>query len=107
MRPPILSRERPKTRIFRAPGFCLLWTARHARQTGMHAVARFLGMTASIGFGRISVRVRLSRLRCETRETSPTAVLSRCLSLPLGERHARQTGCVASLWNIQPEVKRD
>lgn len=27
---------------------------------------------------------------CETRETRPTAVLSRCLSLPLGERHARQ-----------------
>jgi len=26
----------------------------------------------------------------ETRETRPTEVLSRCLSLPLGERHARQ-----------------
>lgn len=89
MRPPMLSRERPKMRIFRAPAFCLFWTARHARQTGMHAVARFLGMTACIGFGRISVCVRLSRLLRETCETSASVICLVCLSHPMGERHAR------------------
>jgi hypothetical protein len=94
---PILSREGLKTRNLRTCGFCLVWIVRHARQTSMRALARFLGMTASIGSGRISVCARLSRLLHETCETSAPRDLSRCLFFPLGKRHARHEHLVVVL----------
>jgi hypothetical protein len=97
MRAPILSREGLKARIFSASCFCLFWIARHARQTGMGAVAKPLGMTASIGFGRVSLCFRLSHLLRETRETSAPVILSRCLFFPLGKRHARHEHRFGSL----------
>ena len=96
MRAPILSRERRKTRNSRAPGFCIFWIARHARQTRRRAVAKFLGRTASIGFGRIYVVANWSRLLRETRETSAPVILSRCLFFPLGKRHARHEHRIGS-----------
>lgn len=107
MRVPILSREELRARNFRTSSFCLVWIARHARQTDRRAVAGVVGMTDSIEFGRIPLSSRLSRLLRETHETRPTAVLSRCLSLPLGERHARQDRVRGAFLKIHTEVERD
>lgn len=80
---PILSREGEKR-----PVRLLSRLERETRETNGH-IKRGVIRRDSRQYWFVAICEVVSSA-CETRETRPTAVLSRCLSLPLGERHARQ-----------------